>query len=77
MAWINHFLKKSNKDSCQNTIVSDDIVELFPKPNEKVRLLIQKDPQTSQILFLYKQEKSISEEWKSWAWAMTEGRKVE
>ena len=72
MAWINHFLKKSNKDSRQNTIVSDDIVEIFPKPNEKVRLLIQKVPQTSQILFLYKQEKGISEEWKSWAWAMME-----
>lgn len=72
MAWINHFLKKSNKDSRQNTIVSDDIVEIFPKPNEKVRSLIQKVPQTSQILFLYKQEKGISEEWKSWAWAMME-----
>ncbi|MBQ9636497.1 MAG: hypothetical protein IJV36_01195 [Prevotella sp.] len=72
MAWINHFLKKSNKDSRQNTIVSDDIVEIFPKPNEKISSLIQKIPLTSQILFLYKQEKGISEEWKSWAWEMME-----
>lgn len=72
MAWINHFLKKSNKDSRRKTIVSDDIVEIFPKPNEKISSLIQKIPLTSQILFLYKQEKGISEEWKSWAWEMME-----
>ena len=59
MAWINHILKKGNKDSHQNTIVSNDIIGLFPKPNEKILSLIQKIPLTSQILFLYKQEKDI------------------
>lgn len=72
MAWINHIIRKGNKDSHQNTIVSNDIIEIFPKPNEKTLSLIQKVPQTSKILFLYKQEKGISAEWKSWAWEMME-----
>ena len=72
MKWINHILNKGNKDFHQNTTVSDDIVEIFPKPNERIRSLIQKVPLTSQILFLYKQENGISGEWKSWAWEMME-----
>lgn len=65
-------LFKTNNISVPPTVVSDDLVVLYPKPNERTKSIIQRVPLTSKVLFLYKLQRGISKEWKSWAWEMME-----
>ena len=65
-------LFKKNNISAPPTVVSDDLVVLYPKPNERTKSIIQRVPLTSKVLFLYKLQRGISKEWKSWAWEMME-----
>ena len=59
-------------DTIPTTEVEDDIVKIFPKPNDKLRSLIQTIPITRLVLFQYKRLQGMTEEWKSWAWEMME-----
>lgn len=65
-------LFKRNNISASPTVVSDDLVVSYPKPSEKIKSIIQRVPLTSNVLFLYKLQRGISKEWKSWAWEMME-----
>lgn len=68
---ISNFFKRNNT-SASPTVVSDDLVVSYPKPSEKIKSIIQRVPLTSNVLFLYKLQRGISKEWKSWALEMME-----
>lgn len=59
-------------DTIPSTEVEDSIVKIFPKPNDKLKSLIQTIPITRLVLFQYKRLQGMTEEWKSWAWEMME-----
>jgi flavin reductase (DIM6/NTAB) family NADH-FMN oxidoreductase RutF len=59
-------------DTIPETEVDDDIVEIFPKPNDRLKSIIQAVPITRLVLFQYKRLKGMTKEWKSWAWEMLE-----
>ena len=42
----------------------------IPQPNDRLKLIIQAVPTTRLVLFQYKQQKRMTEEWKTWAWEM-------
>ena len=56
----------------KKTIVSDDIVEKFPKLSGRLSSIIQEVPCTRNVLYLYKLRKGFSKEWKWWAIEMME-----
>ena len=56
----------------KETTVSDDVVEKFPKPSSRLSSIIQEVPSTCHVLYLYKQNRGISKEWKWWAMEMIE-----
>ena len=56
----------------KETIVSDDIVEKFPKPSGRLLSVIREVPSTRNVLYLYKIREGISKEWKWWAIDMME-----
>lgn len=58
--------------SKREIIVSDDIVERFPKPSPELQCLIDKVPDTGLILYYREIHHSINKEWKSWAYDMME-----
>ena len=56
----------------KKTLVSDDIVEKFPKLSGRLSSIIQEVPRTRNVLYLYKLRKGFSKEWKWWAIEMME-----
>lgn len=42
----------------------------IPQPNDRLKSIIQAVPTTCLVLFQYKQQKGMTEEWKTWAWEM-------
>jgi hypothetical protein len=65
-------LFKRQGESAPKELVADRMVALYPKSSERIKVLIQKVPLTSQVMFDYKQQKGISKEWKCWALEMLE-----
>ncbi len=65
-------LFKRQGESAPKELVADRMVAWYPKSNERIKVLIQKVPLTSQVMFDYKQQKGISKDWKCWALEMLE-----
>ena len=43
---------------------------VIPQPNDRLKSVIQAVPTTRLMLFQYKQQKGMTEDWKTWAWEM-------
>ena len=71
LRWLTTRSRVTNSTE-RETIVSDDIVERFPKPSPELQCLIDKVPDTRLILYYRETHRSINMEWKSWAYDMME-----
>ena len=65
-------LFKRQGESAPKELVADRMVALYPKSSERIKVLIQKVPLTSKVLFEYKLQRGISKDWKWWALEMLE-----
>lgn len=60
------------KPSESETVVDDDIVEHYPKPNAQLQAIINRVPSTRIVLYYHAMQRGINKEWKWWACEMME-----
>jgi len=56
----------------KETVVNDEMIEHYPKPDSEIQSLINRVPSTRLVLFYRETNSGINKEWKSWACEMME-----
>ncbi|MBQ2196864.1 MAG: hypothetical protein II407_07995, partial [Prevotella sp.] len=56
----------------KETVVKDEMIERYPKPDSQIQSLINRVPSTRLVMFYRETNSGINKEWKSWACEMME-----